>query len=114
MAETIFAKILRGEIPAEKVYEDDRCIAIRDVNPQAPVHVLVIPRKELVNVADATAEDAALLGHLLNVCARVAEQEGIKDSGFRIVANNGGESGQTVDHLHLHVLGGRAMTWPPG
>ncbi len=114
MAETIFGKILRGEIPADIVHEDDQCIAFRDVNPQAPVHVLVIPRKEIVNIADATPEDAALLGHMLNVCTKVAEAEGIKDSGFRIVLNNGEDGGQTVDHLHFHVLGGRAMTWPPG
>ncbi len=114
MSDTIFVKILRGEIPADIVYEDEHCIAFRDVNPQAPVHVLVIPRKDLVNVATATAEDAPLLGHLLNVCTTVAEKEGIKDTGFRIVANNGSEAGQTVDHLHFHVLGGRAMTWPPG
>jgi histidine triad (HIT) family protein len=114
MSDTIFGKILRGEVPADIIYQDDHCIAIRDVNPQAPVHVLVIPRKDLVNVASATVDDVPLLGHLLNVCTTIAEAEGIKDAGFRIVANNGPASGQTVDHLHFHVLGGRDMAWPPG
>lgn len=114
MADTIFGKIIRGEMPADIVYEDDDCIAIRDVNPQAPVHVLVIPRKPLENVASAASEDAPLLGRLMNICTQIAESEGIKETGFRIVANNGPAAGQSVDHLHLHVLGGRDLGWPPG
>ena len=114
MSDTVFGKILAGEIPADIVYEDDLAVAFRDVNPQAPVHILVIPRTPLVNVAASRDEDTDLLGHLLRVCAQVAQQEGINDSGYRIVANNGPDSGQEVDRLHLHVLGGRRMSWPPG
>lgn len=113
MAETIFSKILGGEIPADIVHEDEHSIAVRDISPQAPVHVLVIPRKPIVSLADATDEDVVLLGHLMRVCANVAEQEGL-DDGYRVVANTGGDGGQTVDHLHFHVMGGRSLTWPPG
>ncbi|HYC76070.1 MAG TPA: histidine triad nucleotide-binding protein [Planctomycetota bacterium] len=111
--DTVFGKILRKEIPAKVVHEDDRCIVIRDVAPRAPTHLLVIPRKPLRDVASATEEDAALLGHLMLVAARVAKSEGVGD-GFRIVVNNGAKAGQSVFHLHVHVLGGRPMEWPPG
>ncbi len=113
MSDTIFGRILRGEVPADFVHQDEHCIVIRDVNPQAPVHLLVIPRKPLVSLADAAEDDRELLGHLLLVAKRVAEAEGLAD-GWRLVANVGPEGGQEVPHLHLHVLGGRRMTWPPG
>lgn len=111
-APTIFGRILRGEIPCDQVYADDRCLAFRDVNPQAPVHVLVIPREPLASLADATDEHEALLGHLLLMAAKVARQEGL--SGWRAVINSGAEAGQTVFHLHVHVIGGRPLQWPPG
>ncbi|MFN6133595.1 MAG: histidine triad nucleotide-binding protein [Synechococcaceae cyanobacterium] len=110
--DTIFGRILRGEIPCDAVYSDDRCLAFRDVAPQAPVHLLVIPREPIAQLAEAGPEHEALLGHLLLVAARVAKQEGL--SGFRTVINSGAEAGQTVFHLHLHVLGGRELAWPPG
>ena len=110
--DTIFGRILRGEIPCDQVYADDLCLAFRDVAPQAPVHVLVIPREPLVNLNAAGEEHEALLGHLLLVAARVARQEGLQ--GFRTVINSGSEAGQTVFHLHVHVLGGRPLAWPPG
>lgn len=110
---TIFEKIIDGEIPAEKVYEDEHCLALRDINPQAPVHILVVPKKVLARVAEAGEEDEALLGHLQRVAARVAAQEGLTE-GFRLVLNNGPHGGETVPHLHLHLLGGRPLSWPPG
>jgi histidine triad (HIT) family protein len=110
--DTIFGRILRGEIPCDQVYADDRCLAFRDVAPQAPVHVLVIPREPIARLDQAGEEHAALLGHLLLVAARVAQQEGLQD--FRTVINSGAEAGQTVFHLHVHVLGGRPLAWPPG
>ena len=113
VAKTVFKKIIDGELPAEIVYEDDRCLAFQDVNPQAPTHFLVIPRQEIPSLADATDADRDLLGHLLLVAATVAKQQGLTD-GYRVVANIGDEGGQTVPHLHLHVLGGRRMAWPPG
>lgn len=115
MAEkTVFAKIIDGEIPAEIVYEDELCLAFRDIQPAAPTHVLVIPRKPVVNVAALEADDQELAGHLLLVAGRVARELGLEADGYRIVANCGREGGQSVDHLHLHILGGRPMTWPPG
>lgn len=110
--DTIFGRILRGEIPCDQVYADDLCLAFRDVAPQAPVHLLVIPRQPLAQLADAGDEDQALLGHLLLVAARVARQEGL--ASWRTVINSGAEAGQTVFHLHLHVIGGRPLAWPPG
>jgi len=110
--DTIFGRILRGEIPCDQVYADDLCLAFRDVTPQAPVHVLVIPREPIARLDAAGEEQAALLGHLLLVAARVARQEGLQ--GFRTVINSGSEAGQTVFHLHVHVLGGRPLAWPPG
>lgn len=113
MSDTIFAKIIRKEIPADVVYEDDRCLAFRDISPQAPTHILVIPKKPIPQLADADESDGALLGHLLLVVKQVAADEGLED-GYRVVINTGQNGGQTVDHLHLHILGGRQMTWPPG
>lgn len=113
MTDTIFSKIINREIPADIVYEDDLCLAFRDVNPQAPVHILVIPKKSIAKLIDATDDDQALIGHLILVASRIAEQQGISDA-FRLVINNGAGSGQTVFHLHIHILGGRSFTWPPG
>lgn len=111
---TLFEKIIARQIPAQIVHETDRAIAFRDIHPVAPVHVLVVPKRPLRNLADASADDEALLGHLMWVAAEVARAEGIAASGYRVVVNNGAHAGQTVDHLHLHVLGGRALGWPPG
>jgi histidine triad (HIT) family protein len=113
MSETIFSKIIRKEIPADIVYEDDLVLAFRDVQPQAPVHILVIPKKPIESIATAAREDGALLGHLLLTIKRVAAQEGL-EQGYRVVINTGEDGGQTVFHLHLHLLGKRSMTWPPG
>jgi histidine triad (HIT) family protein len=112
MADTIFGQITRGEIPTDFLYEDDRAVAFRDVNPQAPTHILVIPRQPIPRLSASQDEDAALLGHLLTVARKVAAQEGLED--FRLVVNDGAAAGQTVFHLHVHVLGGRAFGWPPG
>ena len=112
MSDSIFSKIIKREIPATIIYEDDLALAFRDVNPQAPVHFLVIPKKPIVKLSEATTEDQSLLGHLLIVASKVAAQEGLED--FRLVTNNGAAAGQSVFHLHLHVLGGRALDWPPG
>jgi histidine triad (HIT) family protein len=110
---TIFEKIIGGEIPAEKVYEDDLCIAIHDVAPQAPVHLLIIPKKVIPRVGDANLEDQSILGHVLLTAGKVAKQENL-EQGFRIVINHGTNGGETVPHLHVHLLGGRKMKWPPG
>ena len=107
---TIFSRIIDGEIPGKFVYQDDLAVAIRDVHPAAPVHVLVIPRKPIASLADLEPGDEALAGHLLSVVRKVAEQEGIAESGYRVVINTGEEGGQTVPHLHLHVLGGKQLT----
>lgn len=111
---TIFKKIIDKEIPAKVVFEDDLCLAFHDVNPQAPTHVLVIPKKEIRSLNEASNEDKALLGHLLFVCPTIARQMGIAEDGYRVVVNTNGDGGQTVFHLHLHILAGRALTWPPG
>ena len=111
---TIFKKIIDGEIPANIVYQDDLCLAFHDVSPQAPVHVLLIPKKEVVNVAGLQEEDQELAGHLLMTAAKVARELGIDQEGYRLVANCGSNGGQSVDHLHLHILGGRQLEWPPG
>ena len=113
-ADCIFCKIVAGGIPAAKVYEDDRALAFRDINPQAPTHALVIPRKHVASLNEATEDDRDLLGHLLLVAARVAREAGHAEGGFRTVVNTGAQAGQTVFHVHVHVLGGRALTWPPG
>ena len=113
MSDTIFGKIVSGEISSEFIYEDDHCVAINDVSPQAPVHVLVIPKRGIPRLVDAVAEDQDLLGHLLLAAGKVAEQLGVQEA-FRLIINNGSGAGQTVFHLHVHVLGGRSFSWPPG
>jgi histidine triad (HIT) family protein len=110
---TIFKKIIDGEIPADLIYEDDQCLAFNDINAQAPTHVLVIPRKEIASLSDLDEGDEQLIGHLFTVTARLADQLGLS-SGYRTVINCGSDGGQTVDHLHIHLLGGRALSWPPG
>ncbi|BAN68653.1 histidine triad nucleotide-binding protein [endosymbiont of unidentified scaly snail isolate Monju] len=114
MSDCIFCKIAAGEIPAEKVYEDDQVVGFRDLNPQAPVHVLLIPRRHITTLNDLTEADEALVGHLFRVAARIAADEGLAERGYRTVMNCNAEGGQTVFHIHLHLLGGRQMTWPPG
>jgi histidine triad (HIT) family protein len=114
MADNLFAKIIRKEIPATIVYEDDRALAFRDIGPKAPVHILIIPKKDVARVSEAKAEDEPLLGHLLTVAAQIARQEGIDDTGYRLVINKGRDAGESVPHLHVHLLGGRPLQWPPG
>ncbi len=114
MSDNIFAQIARGEIPADIVYKDDEVVAFRDINPQAPTHLLVIPRKPIPTLDAAQPEDAELLGRLLLVAAQVAREAGIAEQGYRTVINCNAAAGQTVYHLHVHVLGGRPFTWPPG
>ncbi len=114
MAETIFGKIANAEVEADLVYEDDEVVAFRDLNPQAPVHVLVIPRKPIPTLNEAKSDDAELLGRLLLTAAKVAEQEGIAEQGYRTVINCNAGGGQTVYHLHVHLIGGRPLQWPPG
>lgn len=111
---TIFEKIISREIPAEVVYEDDQCLAFRDISPQAPVHILVIPKNPIPRIAEAIDADTPLLGHLMATAARLARSEGIAESGFRLVINNGRDGGESVPHLHVHLLGGRPLAWPPG
>ncbi|PTX97270.1 histidine triad nucleotide-binding protein [Verrucomicrobia bacterium LW23] len=111
---SIFEKIIARQIPADIVYEDDRALAFRDISPQAPKHILVIPKKVIPRLAAAQPEDEQLLGHLLLTAAKVARAEGVSESGFRIVANCGPDAGESVPHLHIHVLGGRQLAWPPG
>lgn len=111
---TLFEKIVAREIPAAIVYEDDLVLAIRDINPQAPTHVLIFPKQPVPRIAEATPDDHKLLGHLLLKAAEVAEKMGLKNSGYRLVINNGADGGETVPHLHCHILGGRRLTWPPG
>ena len=113
MSETIFDKIIRREIPAHIVYEDDEVLAFRDIQPQAPVHVIVFPKRPIPRLAEAVPEDQALLGHLLLTAAAVARQLGL-EQGFRVVINNGPDGGESVPHLHVHLLGKRALAWPPG
>jgi histidine triad (HIT) family protein len=110
----LFCRIVAQEIPSDLVHQDDRAIVIRDLNPQAPTHLLVISREHIESLDDASQKDEALLGHLLRVAARVANAEGLGESGYRTVINNGAGAGQSVFHLHVHVLGGRPMNWPPG
>ena len=114
MPDTIFGKIIAREIPADIVYEDDNVLAFRDVSPQAPMHVLVVPKKPLANLLDAGEADTLLLGQLMQAAVHVARTLGVAEGGFRVVVNVGKDGGQTVDHLHLHLLGGRHLTWPPG
>ena len=114
MPETIFSKIIRKEIAAKIVHEDDLCLAFHDVSPQAPVHVLVIPKKPIASLEQLTAEDAPLLGHLWMVIQQIARDLQVAESGYRVVVNCGENGGQSVDHLHFHILGGRSLNWPPG
>ncbi|XP_023250153.1 histidine triad nucleotide-binding protein 1 [Seriola lalandi dorsalis] len=111
--DTIFGKIVRKEIPANLIYEDDKCVAFPDISPQAPTHILVIPKKPIVQLSQAEDDDAALLGHLMIVAKKCAKDAGLS-KGYRIVVNDGPDGGQSVYHIHLHVLGGRRMEWPPG
>lgn len=111
---TLFEKIAARQIPADIVFEDDHVLAFRDIRPQAPVHVLVVPRKAIPRVAEAAAADHAVLGHLLLKAAEVARRLGLERTGYRLVINNGPDGGESVPHLHVHLLGGRALAWPPG
>lgn len=110
----IFCQVVAGEISADIIYQDERAVAFRDINPQAPVHALVIPREHLDSLDDAAGRDEATLGHLLRVAARVANEQGLSESGYRTIINTGAGAGQSVFHLHLHVVGGRPLHWPPG
>jgi len=110
---TIFEKIIDGEIPSARVYEDELCVAFRDVNPQAPTHILLVPRKAIPRIAEAADSDQALLGHLLLTVKKIASQENLS-KGFRVVINNGSDGGETVPHLHIHILANRPLSWPPG
>jgi histidine triad (HIT) family protein len=114
MSKTLFEKIIAREIPAQIVYEDDRVLAFRDINPQAPTHALMVPKKPIPRLAEAKTEDQELLGYLLLKAAEAAGKLGLDKGGFRLVINNGADGGETVPHLHVHILGGRYMKWPPG
>ena len=114
MSMTLFEKIIAREVPGQIVYEDDQVVAFSDIRPQAPVHVLVVPRKPIPRIAEASPEDQAVLGHLMLKAAEVAGKLGLAKSGFRLVFNNGPDAGEAVPHLHCHILGGRHMSWPPG
>jgi len=111
---TLFEKIIAGEIPADIVFEDEWCVAFRDINPQAPTHVLIVPRKPVVNVGHATSDDAELMGRVLLAAGEVARKLGVEQDGYRLVLNNGAGAGQTVFHMHCHLLAGRPFNWPPG
>ncbi len=111
---SIFTKIINKEIPAAIVYEDDKCIAFRDIDPKAPVHILLVTKKEIPSLADVTEDDRELLGHLMVTASKIAKEHGISDSGYRLVINTNKQGGQEVFHVHLHILGGRQMQWPPG
>lgn len=113
MSETIFSKIINKEIPAEIIYEDELCMAFNDVNPQAPTHILIIPKKPIEKIVDANDEDQTLLGHLLLKAGDIAKQLDLQNA-YRLVINNGADAGQTVFHLHIHLLAGRSFNWPPG
>jgi histidine triad (HIT) family protein len=114
MSKTLFEKIAAREIPAQIIFEDDLVLAIKDINPQAPTHLLIFPKKPVPRIAEAQANDESLLGHLLLKAAEVAGRLGLDKSGFRLVINNGADGGETVPHLHCHILGGRQLVWPPG
>jgi histidine triad (HIT) family protein len=114
MSKTLFEKIVAREIPAQIVFEDDLVLAIRDINPQAPTHILIFPKKPVPRIAEAHADDQSLLGHLLLKAAEIAAKLGLDKSGYRLVINNGADGGETVPHLHCHILGGRHLAWPPG
>ena len=110
----LFCKIIAGDIPSAKVYEDDKVYAFRDIEPQAPVHILIIPKEHIASANELTEENASIVGHIFAVAAKIAKEEGIADGGYRIVNNCGQDGGQTVGHLHFHMLGGRSLAWPPG
>jgi len=114
MSETIFSKIIKREIPADILFEDDEVLAFRDVNPQAPVHFLVIPKQPIPTLNDIQSDQAALVGKMVLVAQQLVREQGIAEGGYRLVMNCNKDGGQTVDHIHMHVLGGRAMSWPPG
>jgi histidine triad (HIT) family protein len=114
MSMNIFEKIIAREIPAEIVYEDETALAFRDIHPKAPTHVLIVPKKNIPRLSEAGAEDEKLLGHLLLKAGAVARQLGLDKTGYRVVINNGRDGGETVPHLHCHILGGRGLAWPPG
>ena len=114
MSACIFCRIVEGSIPAKIVHQDEHTLAFDDINPQAPVHTLVIPKRHIASVQDLGEADQALLGRLLLTCSKIAKDKGLSDRGFRVVANTGRDGGQTVFHLHFHVMGGRHMAWPPG
>jgi histidine triad (HIT) family protein len=114
MSKTLFEKIIAREIPAQIVFEDDLVLAFRDITPQAPTHVLIVPKKPIPRIAEAAPTDHQMLGHLLLKAAEVAAKVGLKSGGYRLVINNGPDGGESVPHLHCHILGGRKMTWPPG
>ena len=110
----LFCKIIAGDIPSAKVYEDDKVYAFRDIEPQAPVHILIIPKEHIASANELTEENASVVGHIFSVAAKIAKEEGIAEGGYRIVNNCGQDGGQTVGHLHFHMLGGRSLQWPPG
>lgn len=113
MSDTLFTKIINRDIPADIVYEDELCLAFRDINPQAPMHLLLIPKQPMPRLCDSVEADQAVLGHLMCMAPKIAALEGYEEA-FRLVVNNGADAGQTVFHLHLHILGGRPLSWPPG
>jgi histidine triad (HIT) family protein len=114
MSDCLFCKFARKEIPTRVVFEDDSCLAFEDINPKAPVHVLIIPKKHLGSINDMASEDEATLGHLVSIARRIAQEKMIDQSGYRAVINTGPDAGQSVFHIHMHLLGGRPMAWPPG
>jgi histidine triad (HIT) family protein len=114
MSDCLFCGVVEGKIKGNIVYQDDSVVAFKDINPKAPVHVLIIPRRHVAGVLDLAADDGAVIGHIFEIAARLAREQGIAGSGFRVVVNSGADAGQSVFHLHYHLLGGRRMTWPPG
>ena len=114
MSSCLFCRIVEGTIPADIVFQDEHALAFRDINPQAPVHILIIPKRHVASLHDSVHEDRDLLARLLLLCKEIAHRQGLADSGYRVVTNVGRDAGQTVLHMHLHVLGGRHLSWPPG
>ncbi len=114
MTKTLFEKICDREIPADIIHEDELCVCFRDISPQAPVHLLLVPRKPIPRIAEAADEDRDLIGHLFLTAGRIAREQGIAENGFRLVVNNGPDGGEAVPHLHIHILAGRRLEWPPG
>lgn len=114
MEDCIFCKILKGEIPCDKIYEDDRVLSFKDISPEAPVHVLIIPKKHISSINKLKEEDENLIGYIYTVAGKIAKQLGVSEKGYRIVSNCGEDGGQTVGHIHFHFLGGRKLNWPPG